>query len=167
MDDLRAQELGTFILRGAPAPPRLSLSTVEAISLRVVASSSDAIGRTPTPADSANAASMRRASSSVTGSGVPWWSSSARVTPSSASASGQITGFNNGQLADLRLALGEAPPLASSTVEIGTNLPADAVPPMSVPSTSQRFGMPPAASIMTGMVVMSSSSMTRGFMSET
>ncbi|MCG6117722.1 MAG: flagellar hook protein FlgE [Aquimonas sp.] len=56
-----------------------------------------------------------------------------QVFPPTVSASGQITGFNNGQLADLRLALGEAPPLASSNVEIGTNLPADANPPLLAP----------------------------------
>lgn len=56
-----------------------------------------------------------------------------QVFPPTVSATGQITGFNNGQLADLRLALGEAPPLASSLVEMGTNLPADAVPPTLTP----------------------------------
>jgi len=56
-----------------------------------------------------------------------------QVFPPTVSATGQITGFNNGQLADLRLSLSEAPPLASSTVEIGANLPANAVPPLVAP----------------------------------
>lgn len=53
--------------------------------------------------------------------------------PPTISATGQVTGFNNGQLSDLRLSLGEAPPLATSTIEIGVNLPADAVPPLLAP----------------------------------
>jgi flagellar hook protein FlgE len=56
-----------------------------------------------------------------------------QVFPPTVSATGQVTGFNNGQLSDLRLALGESPPLASSEVEIGTNLPADANPPLLAP----------------------------------
>ena len=43
--------------------------------------------------------------------------------------------------------------------------PALKLPPTSVPSTSQRFGMPWAASTMTGAVVTSRSSITRGFVS--
>jgi len=56
-----------------------------------------------------------------------------QVFPPTVSATGQVTGFNNGQLSDLRLALGESPPLASAEVEIGTNLPADANPPLLTP----------------------------------
>ena len=43
--------------------------------------------------------------------------------------------------------------------------PALRAPPTRVASTSHRFGMPLAASTMTGAVVMSNSSITRGFVS--
>ena len=45
--------------------------------------------------------------------------------------------------------------------------PADRAPPMRVASTSQMLGSPSAAKIMTGAVVTSSSSMTRGLVSAT
>ncbi len=46
---------------------------------------------------------------------------------------GTVTGFNTGQLADLRLTNSESAPAASTTVEVGTNLPADADVPTVAP----------------------------------
>jgi flagellar hook protein FlgE len=42
-------------------------------------------------------------------------------------------GFDTGRLGDLRLATGDSPPLATTTVEVGTNLPGDASPPLLSP----------------------------------
>ena len=42
-------------------------------------------------------------------------------------------GFDTGRMGDLRLATGDSPPLATSTVEVGTNLPGDASPPLLSP----------------------------------
>lgn len=42
-------------------------------------------------------------------------------------------GFDTGRLGDLRLATGDSPPLATTTVEVGTNLPGNASPPLLSP----------------------------------
>ena len=42
-------------------------------------------------------------------------------------------GFDTGRLGDLRLATGDSPPLATTPVEVGTNLPGDASPPLLSP----------------------------------
>ncbi|HRD71404.1 MAG TPA: flagellar hook protein FlgE [Aquimonas sp.] len=49
---------------------------------------------------------------------------------------GTVTGFNTGQLTDLRLTNSESPPAASTTVDVGTNLPADADVPTVAPFVS-------------------------------
>ncbi|HEY1141348.1 MAG TPA: flagellar hook-basal body complex protein, partial [Lysobacter sp.] len=42
-------------------------------------------------------------------------------------------GFDTGRMSDLRLATGDSPPQATATVEVGTNLPGDASPPLLSP----------------------------------
>jgi flagellar hook protein FlgE len=42
-------------------------------------------------------------------------------------------GFDTGRMADLRLATGDSPPRATSDVEVGTNLPGNATPPIIAP----------------------------------
>ncbi|MFC5568997.1 flagellar hook protein FlgE [Lysobacter yangpyeongensis] len=42
-------------------------------------------------------------------------------------------GFDTGRMSDLRLATGDSPPQATTSVEVGTNLPGNAVPPTITP----------------------------------